>query len=766
NVGFQPYLKDVYVRKLAGAAKFAAMNTISEQDAQDRKLFGPVYHGTTEERQEQIGNEGFKVYIGDAGSGDVAHGYEGNQPYHEGIPAPVHHLGYGIYFTTAKSIAKQFAGGTTRGMKTYYLDVPRLETINFGVPKTMMKWWVSQGYNGELAKKDRVEATKQLTEHLKSQFDAVWFKGKGLHRLLDGDQICVFDPSRVYQVDKSLAKPGDVGSKVKRLADGMKGTIVNVRSIPEDVAKQYWGGETRVYQVKWTKGGTDHNVRGSQIEFIGAPKAQGATASKKAAFFCVACDCGGCIEHDGMPKQAREGFNEEGFWAGEGNAASGVLPICTTTQRICLAWRSPDVHIGDCWGTIGGACKPKMSLAESAKAELTEETGFDGSITMQPAYVFQSGEFSYHNFLGTVGTEFRFAPQSEHHWETTGLEWFTWGEIQQMMKEDPSEFHPGLISLFKSSGKKIEQLLGKPKTASGDNGDMPNPLQVFPERPDVIETFRHMRPFERDRLIEEAPIEMVNPADLKTNQRTVTKKTVKWFVDNPEEIRKPRSNIGLSDTEQLYPLVCRTSEGDWLYDGNHRSAAALWLKMEIEAKIVDLTDYEEPRGKVSRKVEKEYTAPHYASSKTASDGLDLGAQLKAIAPQLAIAAQKVYDQWDASDETYGDPEVGFGGICHVIVDAMADVVSRNIPNASVSSFSHDMGEVHVSLSVWIEPAENPEEDDMDERVELFDVDIPPYTYETGGGYNWKKIPDVTFDASDIVFYRQLISKEDLAALSN
>jgi hypothetical protein len=108
-----------------------------------------------------------------------------------------------------------------------------------------------------------------------------------------------------------------------------------------------------------------------------------------------------------------------------------------------------------------------------------------------------------------------------------------------------------------------------------------------------------------------------------------------------------------------------------------------------------------------------------------------------------------------------------GGICHLIVDAMADVVGRNIPNAIATPFSHDMGEVHVSLSVWIEPAEeNPEEDDMDERVELFDVDIPPYTYETGGGYNWKKIPDVTFDASDIVFYRQLISKEDLAALSN
>lgn len=819
-------------------------------------MFGPVYHGTTEERQENIGNEGFEIYIGEANTGEVAHGYL-NQPYHEGIPAPIHTLGFGIYFTTAKAIAKQFAGGTARGMKTYYLDVPNLETINFGVPKTMMKWWVGQGYDPQLAKTNRVEATKKLTENLKSKYDAVWFKGKGLHKLLDGDQICVFDPSRVYQVDPNLAKPGDVGSKVKRLADGMKGTIMSARSIPEDIAQQYWGGETRVYSVKWTKGGTDNNVKGSQIEFLGAPKAQGATASKVAAFYCVACDGGDCIEHESLtaavksninkltfeseenndeydgwtitawapdrmprpyaqyegpvgfinigiegasiegpyvydinveddwrgtglgqqlydlavaeakkrgytefnsstdqtpeakaawkrlsqryqvtrkrdktenlpyfslklaavaddveikvtPKQkgleaevwlgdqkvgfvyfhlmedapgnptcppnslmvdaaavsgsvqrqgvglkmyrtlieasgkagydrlyegidhseeaiglweklkaiyptefdedwgvyyiplrrsktAAEGFNDEGFWAGEGNAASGVLPICTTTQRICLAWRSPDVHIGDCWGTIGGACKPKMSLAESAKAELKEETGFSGGITMHPAFVFQSGSFSYHNFLGTVGTEFRFNPQSDAVWETTGLEWFTWDEIQQMMKEDPSDFHPGVISLFKSSGKKIEQLLGKLKTASGDDGDEPNPLQVFPERPDVIETFRHMRPFERDRLIEEAPIEMVNPADLKTNQRTVTKKTVKWFMDNPEEIRKPRSNVGLSDTEQLYPLVCKTSEGYWLYDGNHRSAAALKLGMEIEAKIVDLTDYEEPK---------------------------------------------------------------------------------------------------------------------------------------------------------------------------
>jgi RNA:NAD 2'-phosphotransferase (TPT1/KptA family)/GNAT superfamily N-acetyltransferase/2'-5' RNA ligase/8-oxo-dGTP pyrophosphatase MutT (NUDIX family) len=591
SLGFQPYVIDppprwfdsstagIFMKKLAGVAKLAAMNRISQQDAVDRKMFGPVYHGTTEEKQENIGNEGFKVYIGDAGSGDVAHGYEGNQPYHDGIPAPVHHLGYGVYFTTAKAIAKQFAGGTTRGMKTYYLDVPRLETINFGVPKTMMKWWVSQGYDGALAKKDRVAATKQMTEHLKAQFDAVWFKGKGMYKLLDGDQICVFDSSRIYEVDAAMSKPGDIGSKVIRKADGMKGVIKNIRPIPPEVAQQYHGGADKFYEIKWTKGGTDHNVYARDIDFVGA-KAQGATASMKTA----------------------EGFNDEGFWAGEGNAASGVLPICTTTGRICLAWRSPDVHIGNCWGTIGGAVKPEMSLSESAKAELKEETGFGGGVTMIPAYVFSSGSFSYHNFLGTVGTEFRFAPQSEHHWETTGLEWFTWDEIQQMVKENSSDFHPGLISLFKSDGKKIEQLLGKPKTAAGDDGDMPNMLQVFPERPDVMETFRHMRPFERDRLIEEAQIEEIHPADLKTNQATLSRKDLQYFLDNPEEITKPHSNVGLSDTEQLYPLVCRTSEGDWLYDGNHRANAAMKLGIMLKCKVVDLRDYEEPQGKVSRKL--------------------------------------------------------------------------------------------------------------------------------------------------------------------
>ena len=120
------------------------------------------------------------------------------------------------------------------------------------------------------------------------------------------------------------------------------------------------------------------------------------------------------------------------------------------------------------------------------------------------------------------------------------------------------------------------------------------PLKVA-DPPDIIETFRHMRPFERDRLIEEAPLKEVSPFELKTSQSAVSRHKVQWFMDNPEEIAKPRTDIGLSDTEQPYPLVLETNDGLWLYDGNHRSAAAYKLDLMIEAKVVDLRDYEESK---------------------------------------------------------------------------------------------------------------------------------------------------------------------------
>jgi len=264
--------------KQSQLVKITQTQKISLQEAVDRKMFGPVYHGTTTELRSKIEEEGFRVFEGETGQGPISHGYEA-QPYGysgESSLPPIHHLGYGIYLTTSKGIAKDFSGGTTRGMKTYYLDVPNLEIINWGSPKTMMKWWIENGYKPHLAKVDRVMATRIMTQNLASQFDAIWYKGKGLYRLLDGDQICVYDISKIYEIDKTRTQPGDTGSKVRRKEDGMIGQIVEIRYLDtkkllEDypLASSWVKPETtKIMVVKWRKGGTEANVQDVDVEFL------------------------------------------------------------------------------------------------------------------------------------------------------------------------------------------------------------------------------------------------------------------------------------------------------------------------------------------------------------------------------------------------------------------------------------------------------------------------------------------------------------------
>lgn len=263
--------------------EFGQDNTISLQVAHDRRMFGPVYHGTTEENRNQIHQQGFRL------DANQSHGYP-NQPYAFGYPPPIHHLGYGIYFTTSKAIAKHFNLGTGKGLREFYLDVPRITDINFGANTTMMKWWLANGYDGEMAKQSeagRIMATKKMTEFLKSKYDAVWFKGKGIHRLLDGDQVVVFDPSRVYYIDNTLAQPMEVGSKVRRTKDGHRfrwdenspvtvpagtiGIITSKANIEDEIKKfpNHWAkdlGTKFVYAVKWQRGGTESNITDSDIE--------------------------------------------------------------------------------------------------------------------------------------------------------------------------------------------------------------------------------------------------------------------------------------------------------------------------------------------------------------------------------------------------------------------------------------------------------------------------------------------------------------------
>lgn len=268
------------------------LNKISPQNAIDKKLFGPVYHGTTPEKYKNIEKDGFKTFYGDARIGDTSHGYV-EYDYYSGIPAPVHHLGYGVYFTKTKAIAIQFNLGSSKNLKEYYLDIQKVETINFGSPKNMMNWWISNGYDPELAKKNRVEATKRLTDTLKSKYDAVWFKGKGgLRSLLDGDQIVVFNPENIYQVDYSLSKGFEIGSKVKRKSDryniiktynvqtdqikvsygdkaatpaGTTGIIVGKRKKRINLNNSWEDSEDFIFDVKWRIGGIEYNINQEEL---------------------------------------------------------------------------------------------------------------------------------------------------------------------------------------------------------------------------------------------------------------------------------------------------------------------------------------------------------------------------------------------------------------------------------------------------------------------------------------------------------------------
>ena len=173
-------------------------------------------------------------------------------------------------------------------------------TINFGAANTMMKWWLKNGFDGELAKggkASRVAATEQMTDYLAARWDGVWFKGKGIHRLLDGDQVCVYDSSRIYCEDVGLAGELEVGSKVVAVSDrlvpaGTKGVILGRRAIGPGY-ERFHGNAQWFLDVKWTPRGRSMNAYESDVAPAPARGAGGVKAKAKVAK---------------QPKGAREGY--------------------------------------------------------------------------------------------------------------------------------------------------------------------------------------------------------------------------------------------------------------------------------------------------------------------------------------------------------------------------------------------------------------------------------------------------------------------------
>lgn len=108
--------------------------------------------------------------------------------------------------------------------------------------------------------------------------------------------------------------------------------------------------------------------------------------------------------------------------------------------------------------------------------------------------------------------------------------------------------------------------------------------------------------------------------------------------------------------------------------------------------------------------------------------------LNKLMPNIVMAAQKIYDEWQ-QDEEGNDEEYGVGGICHEIADAIANVLSQH--NIEASSVSQTIGEVHVYVIAKF-------------REGVYSIDIPPNTYEIGSAYTWKKRPNIKFNQNYVV----------------
>ena len=144
-----------------------------------------------------------------------------------------------------------------------------------------------------------------------------------------------------------------------------------------------------------------------------------------------------------MQRISADYFNsEEGktFWGKQG---AGILCVALDTGRFLLVHRSSQVEEPGTWGLPGGAVEEDQGIEQAAKTELFEETGYRGPIRLVKSYVYKSGGFEFHNFIGFVAKEFK--PRLD--WENQGSGWFSFDNL-------PSPLHFGVKALFERGDMK------------------------------------------------------------------------------------------------------------------------------------------------------------------------------------------------------------------------------------------------------------------------------------------------------------------------
>lgn len=101
--------------------------------------------------------------------------------------------------------------------------------------------------------------------------------------------------------------------------------------------------------------------------------------------------------------------------------------------------------------------------------------------------------------------------------------------------------------------------------------------------------------------------------------------------------------------------------------------------------------------------------------------------------KILKVAQHEYDNWDESDiDTYAG-----GGICHLIANEICGVLYDLGIECTTQSCSYEQ---HVYVVAKFEEG-------------IYQIDIPYHVYETGGGFSWKKLPNIQFESNHVIFYK-------------
>jgi len=112
-------------------------------------------------------------------------------------------------------------------------------------------------------------------------------------------------------------------------------------------------------------------------------------------------------------------------------------------------------------------------------------------------------------------------------------------------------------------------------------------------------------------------------------------------------------------------------------------------------------------------------------------------ELNNLVPEIIRAAQQAYNSWAQNDDGIDD-ELGVGGICQDIASEICGVISNH--GFDCTTVSQEIGEQHVYTVVKLEEG-------------VYEIDIPPSVYETGGGYSWRKIHNIIFNKNHLIIHK-------------